>query len=326
MSELALSGLIEPVNGLSDEDWLEKLEDVSDDLGFFEPLGPDHSALFVDRGTRLLVTFETVESARGRTGSDVPLGWTLAEGRDWSQLCILSHSQTWFRHRAVFMFFDRLVDDAFFDRFDQVVFYGANSCGYGASVFSVTSPGSTVIALEPQATLDPRVTEWDPRFAGMRRISFTDRYGYAPDMLDAADEAYILYDPSRVEDAMHAALFTRQNVTKLRCRHLGGEIEPFLIRSGILQPLIDAAMKGKVSTSLFQRLFRERRRHMPYLRHLLDAVERRHRPYLSGLLCRNVVQRLKAPKFQRQLDAAEEALAKAGRSLPVSDSNATVPA
>ena len=40
--------------------------------------------------------------------------------------------------------------------------------------------------MQPQATLDPRVAEWDDRFLHMRRTDFTDRYGYAPDMLDAA--------------------------------------------------------------------------------------------------------------------------------------------
>ena len=326
MSELALGGLIEPVNTMSDEDWLEKLEDVSDDLGFFEPLGPDHSAIFVDRGSRLLVTFETIENARSRTGSDVPLGWSLADGKGWSQLCILAHSQTWFRHRAVFMFFDRLVDKAFFDRFDQVVFYGAKSCGYGASVFSVTAPGSTVIAIEPQATLNPRVTEWDLRFARMRRVSFTDRYGYAPDMLDAAENAYLLYDPACVEDAMHAALFTRQNVTKLRCRHLGGEIEGFLQRADILQPIIDAAMRGRLSAADFHRLFRERRHYLPYLRQLLSAVEDQRRPYLTGLLCRNVVQRMNTPRFRHHLVDAEKALADQNRVLPKPDRGAPVPA
>jgi hypothetical protein len=49
----------------------------------------------------------------------------------------------------------------FFDDFDQVVFYGAGQCGYAAAAFSVATPGATVVAIQPQATLDPRVTEWD---------------------------------------------------------------------------------------------------------------------------------------------------------------------
>ena len=316
MSDVPLSELIDPANNLSDEDWLERIEDVAEELGFFEPLGPDHSALFVDRSRQLFVTFETIETARGRSNNDVPLGWEIAHDRGWSQLCVLSHGETWFRHRAVYMFFDRLIDDGFFDEYDQVVFYGSGSCGYAAAAYSVVSPGATVISMQPQATLDPRVTEWDPRFEAMRRISFTDRYGYAPDMLDAAAQAFVLYDPKVIEDAMHAALFTRSNVTKLRWRHLDGEIEPFLRRMQILEPLVIAAMENRLTTMDFHRLFRERRHYLPYLRQLLTAVEEEERPLLTGIMCRSVLARMNTPRFRRQLSHAEHELADEGRTLP----------
>lgn len=316
MSDVPLSELIDPANNLSDEDWLERIEDVAEELGFFEPLGPDHSALFVDRSHKLLVTFETIETARSRSNNDVPLGWEMAEDHGWSQLCLLSHRDTWFRHRAVYMFFDRLVDDGFFDEYDQVVFYGSGSCGYGAASYSVASPGATVIAVQPQATLDPRVTEWDPRFERMRRTSFSDRYGYAPDMLDAAARAFVLYDPEVAEDAMHAALFTRGNVTKLRCRHLDGEIEPFLRRMQILKPLVGAAMEDRLTAMDFHRLFRERRNYLPYLRQFLTVIEEEERPLLTGIMCRSVLGRMNTPRFRRQLSRAEHDLADEGRTLP----------
>jgi hypothetical protein len=46
----------------------------------------------------------------------------------------------------------------------------------------------------------------------MRRTDFTGRYGYAPDMLDAAEQAYVIYDPYERLDAAYAAMFTRSNV------------------------------------------------------------------------------------------------------------------
>ena len=105
-----------------------------------------------------------------------------------------------------------LVYDKFFDDFDQVVFYGAGPRGYAAAAFSVAAPGATIVALQPQATLDPRVTEWDDRHLKIRRTHFTSLYGYAPDMLDAAKQAYVIYDPYERLDAAHAAMFTRSNV------------------------------------------------------------------------------------------------------------------
>jgi hypothetical protein len=317
MAEKLLTELIDPAENCPLEEWLDRLEDIAEDHGYFEPLGPDHSATFIDRSPScLLVTFETVAAARGRPDCDVPLGWELAAERDWSQLCLLSHGETWFRHRAVYMYFDRLVDEGFFDEFDHVVFFGTDSAGYAAAAYSVVSPGATVIAISPQATLDPRVTEWDDRFRHMRRTSFTDRYGYAPDMLEAAWRAFILYDPEDDFDAAHAALFTRPNVEKIRCRHFDGQIETFLYEMELLQPLIDKAMAGTLTPGDFHRALRARRDYLPWLRRLLGALVEAERPYLTGLLCRNVLQHINAPRFRRHLRQAERTLEARGRKLP----------
>lgn len=307
---------IDPALNLSDEQWLDTLEDIAEEQGFFEPLGPDHSATFVDRGPKLLVTFETMQSVRIRAHSDVPLGWELIAGEDWSHLCILSDGETWFRHRAIYQFFDRLVDDGFFDGFDRTVFYGSDSCGYGAAAYSVVSPGSSVICLSPQATLDPRVTSWDDRFHHMRRISFTDRYGYAPDMLEASDRAFVLFDPERHDDAMHAALFTRSNVTQIRVPHLEGQIETFMRRSEILKPLLEIAFERDLQAIDFYQALRERRNYLPYLRMLLSEVEATNRPYLTAILCRSALERINIPRFRRQLSVATNELRQHGITLP----------
>jgi hypothetical protein len=316
MTGANFTSLIDPSARLATVEWLDQLEDIGVDHGHFEPLGPDHSAVYIEGGPCLLVTFETIETARGRAHSDVPLGWELAHDKGWSQLCILSHSETWFRHRALYEYFDRLVDDGFFDDFDRVVFYGAGSCGYAAAAYSVAAPGASVIAVQPQATLDPRVTEWDHRFNHMRRVSFTDRYGYAPDLLDAAQEAFILYDPEVDEDAAHAALFTRPAVTKVRCRYVGPDIQAAMLQMKILSPLIDKAMSGTLIESAFHTALRQRRSHLPYLRHLLSAVEQENRPFLSAIMCRSVLPRINTPRFRRHLTRALLQLGELGRPLP----------
>ncbi|MDG1103479.1 MAG: hypothetical protein P8N75_08935 [Ascidiaceihabitans sp.] len=117
-----------------------------------------------------------------------------------------------FTIQMVYSYFDRLDDDGIFDDFDHVIFYGAGPCEYAAAAFSVAAPGATVVAIQPQATLDPQITEWDDRYVKMRRADFSSRYGYAPDMLDAAEQAYVIYDPCERLDAAHAAMFTRSNV------------------------------------------------------------------------------------------------------------------
>ena len=107
------------------DEWFAAIEEIGEDLGYFEPLGRDHSAVFHDDGPVLLVSFETVAQVRGAREGQMPWGVTLARNFGWSALTILAEGDTWYRDPAVYGYFDRLVDDAFFEDFDRVVFYGA---------------------------------------------------------------------------------------------------------------------------------------------------------------------------------------------------------
>ncbi|MEL7163870.1 MAG: phosphoadenosine phosphosulfate reductase [Pseudomonadota bacterium] len=282
--------------------WLTRLAQVAEDDGFFNALGRRHFAAHVRRGDTLLVTFETVQGMRALSDTSEPIGWSMVRNAGWSHLLLASDGDTWFRDRAVFGLFDNLIDHGFFDEFDTVLFYGAGPCGYAAAAYSVAAPGARVITVQPQATLDPRITEWDDRFTDMRRTDFTSRYGYAPDMLDACDHAYVLYDPSETLDAMHAALFTRTGVTKLRLRHMGDAIQSALMEMDVLTALFIQAASGTLDEAAFATLYRARRDNRGYLRRVLAATDARDTPGLSQWLCQNVTGRLTpAPRFERRL-------------------------
>ena len=298
------------------QEWLDNLDDIGEERGYFEPLGQNHFAVLTDAAPTLLVTFETILSIRDENDDELPLGFDLVSENGWSHLGIIANGNTWFRDKSVYAYFDRLVDDGFFEDFDRVIFLGSGMCGYAAAAFSVVAPGCTVMVYNPLATLDPRVTEWDHRFGSMRRTSFTDRYGFAPDMIEAADQVFVFYDPDEEMDAMHAALFTRTHVTKMRTRHLGRHVLQDMIHMDILQPLLETAGAGKDIAAHFHRLFRSRHDYSPYLRRLLMRLEDDDRCMLSGLLCRNVVNRMKAPRFRRRLIEIETQLFEAGQQLP----------
>ncbi|WP_322865678.1 phosphoadenosine phosphosulfate reductase [Aquicoccus sp. G2-2] len=295
-----------PLGGKDKAEWLTRLADIAEAHGHFQPLGRRHLSTFIDAGSTLLVSFETAEGIHALSDDARPLGWEMVKTHGWSSLSVISKGDTWFRDPAVYGYFDQLIDDGFFEEFDTVLFYGAGPCGYAAAAFSVASPGATVLAIQPQATLDPRITEWDDRFTHMRRTSFTDRYGYAPDMLDAAQDAFILYDPRVELDAMHAALFTRCNVEKFRLRFMGTSIQSQLIELDLLGALLKMAESGTLDTEQFSRLMRVRRNHPPYLRAILSETDRQDRPWLSTMVCRNVLARMKnAPRFARRLKQLE---------------------
>ena len=305
-----------PLKGLKKAEWLKKFMAITEETGFFQPLGDRHAAGFVDEKPTLLVSFESIQGIQALSETAQPMGWDFARALGWSHLAIVSDGDTWFRDSNVYGFFDRLIDDGFFEDFDQVLFYGAGPCGYAAAAFSVAAPGATVVAVQPQATLDPRVTEWDDRFIEMRRTCFTDRFGYAPDMLDAAAKAFVFYDPREDLDAMHAALFTRPNVTKLRMPNMGDALQSELITMEILFPILQAAGEGKMDERLFSTLYRARRDHPPYLRGLIAKMDVADRPWLSAMVCRNVVERMNAPRIKRRLEALEKAAAEGMIRIP----------
>lgn len=305
-----------PMNGLKRPSWLGKLQEISEETGFFEPLGDRHFASFVDQDETLIVTFESYQGIQALSETAQPFGWEIAREHGWSHLALISDGDTWFRDPAVYAMFDQLIDDGFFEEFERVVFYGAGPCGYAAAAFSVAAPGATVLAVQPQATLDPRVTEWEERFTEMRRTSFTDRFGYGPDMVDAAEQVFVFYDPHEHLDAMHASLFTRPNVTKLRMPNMGDALQTELLTMDLLFAVLSQAGRGTFSAAAFARMYRARRDHPGYLRGLLARLDVQDRPYLATLLCRNVVGRMHAPRIRRRLDALEKAAAEGKFQFP----------
>ena len=294
-------GLSVSLQGLGKADWLSRLAGIATSRGGFRQLGKRHFAAFISAGPTLLVTFETQAGIQGLTEEAQPLGWRLVREAGWSNLCLASDGDTWFRDADVYAYFDDLVDRGFFEEFDRVIFYGAGPCAYAACAFSVAAPGARVLAVQPQATLDPAMTEWDERFREMRRLDFTSRYGYAPDMLDAADRAFVLYDPMDRLDGMHAALFARPNVTLLRLRNMGGALQGALLRMGMLHTLLRLVGTDRLDRQSFATLYRRRRRYPPYLRNLLNLLEIEEREPLIQALCRNVTERMNLPRFRRRL-------------------------
>ncbi|WP_300055653.1 phosphoadenosine phosphosulfate reductase [uncultured Roseobacter sp.] len=282
--------------------WLSGVSALVSARGSLTRLGPRHGAVYVKSGPTLLVSFENHRAIQALSPHGYPLGWDVAHRFDWSHLGLISDGNTWFRDPSVFAHMDALVDEGVFDGFDRVLFYGAGPCGYAAAAFSVAAPGATVLALQPQATLDPGLAAWDRRFVGMRRTSFTDRYGYAPDMLDAARGAFILFDPDQREDAMHAALCARPHVTLLRARGMGDTLQSDLSHMGCLAELLSAAAGDGLTPQRVGQLLRARRDHMPYLRRLLTRLNPGTHPRRVELLCRAVLRRHTAPRFAHRLE------------------------
>ena len=304
-----VADLPNPTDTLPDRDaWEQRMEQATEDSGYFHSLGDAHWAYFADEGTTLLVSFETIDAVLARP-DQMPLADSLARAHGWSVLTIIADGATWFRDPAVYGFFDRQVDDAFFEDFDQVLFYGAGMAGYAACAFAVTAPGAQVLALNPRATLEPAQSGWDRRDLAARRLNFTARYGYAPDMLEGAAQAVVIHDPTVLPEAMHASLFRAPYITRLSARHMGDALEPALIGMGILPALVDQAMAGDLTSDSFAKLWRVRRNYAPYLNAVLGKAEAARRIRHAIMVCRSVTQRLNSRNFTRRLAKLTQRLA-----------------
>lgn len=291
-------------------DWRRGLHQLGAERGFYEELGDQHSALFVEGGDTLIVTFENLDHVYNFTEDRMPWGYSFVTGRGWSMLGMMAHDWTWYRDEAVFDFFDRLRDDGFFNRFKKVVFYGASMGGYAAASFSSAAPGATVVLISPQATLCREIAPWEHRYVKAWRRDFGSRYGYAPEHLKHAEKAFLFFDPRMAQDAMHATLFQGDNLTKFRCRFFGHRMASLWQQMGVLKEVIDECVDGTLTRQRFYVLMRKRRLSGRYMREFLDKLETQDKPARIAYFCQALLNRRRGPRFRRALKDAEARLAR----------------
>lgn len=296
--------------------WTSQLEQIGGEHGFYRNLDSEHKALFVEGDDTLVVTFDNLDDARQNVDDRLPWGVKFINAQGWSALGIAAHGWTWYRSDAVHDFFDELKSDGFFDRFKRVVFYGTSMAGYAAAAFSSATPGATVIALSPQATLDRDVTgAWENRFRVAWRRNFNSRYGYAPEEVRTANRMWLFYDPFVREDAVHAALFRGANVTPIRCRYMGHNMGSVLNMMGVLKPIVQGLVSGEMDTTGVYTQLRKRRRLPFFQKQILQSLIDRKRQRLIYRYCQNVLDDCfpqKRPHFQSQMNIAAQQL---GRPL-----------
>ncbi|TVP68778.1 MAG: phosphoadenosine phosphosulfate reductase [Rhodobacteraceae bacterium] len=294
----------------SHDDWLARLEARVAASGLYYPLDPNHTAVFADGGNTLLVTFETIDTIRSVEPDHMPLGLRIASRHGWSSLVLVARTPRWFRDTAVLDFFDAQIDAGFFDSFERVIFYGAGMSGYAACALSICAPGAIVLAVAPQATLEPQIAPWDRRFPEARRLDFTSRFGFAPAMLDGSRNAFIVYDAGRRTDSMHATLFRRPFVTLLRAAHLGSQTEAALRRMGVLETLIETAARGRLTPARFHDMLRRRRNDPTYLCALVKRAANSKHPSLTITAARHALALHECARTRKELARAEKTRAR----------------
>jgi hypothetical protein len=262
-------------SGLGQAAWLDRLRGIGRDHGFFERLGAEHLALFVQEGDTLIVSFDRAARVYANEADGLPPGFEAVQRKEWSLLSILSLGDSFFRSADLAAFFDSLAGSGFFDSFSQVIFLGFGpGAGHAACAYSAAAPGALVLASAPAATLDPERAGFDRRFLRERRGDIS-RYGDAPSLLAAAREAVILFDPTDPVSAAHAGQFRKKPVTLAPLRFTGTAPHDLIRAGGLLLPFLRALSHGRLTRLRVAALIRPVRRADPaYLWRLAGIAQR----------------------------------------------------
>ena len=296
---------------IDDDKSVPKFQDIDvlpGENDFIKELGEDHVGIYVQGDDTLVVCFENLDKVEESNMNRAPWGYSFISGLGHSFLGLMAAKWSWYRDNAVLDFFDELKEQVFFDQFSKVVFYGASMGGYAAAAFSSVAPGSTVIIVSPQATLERRTASWETRYRKAWIRDFTGRYGYAPDQVKSAKKVHLFFDPDNREDAMRAALFRGENIYKFRCLFLGHRMASLMQRMGILKSTVLSCINGDITSNSFYSDLRKRREENRYLLEMLNRLVRKKRPDLIVKYCSAVLVRRPGPKFRRQLNIARKTL------------------
>ncbi|WP_457649306.1 phosphoadenosine phosphosulfate reductase [Profundibacter sp.] len=299
----------------SSEAWKNTLTRAGAEDGFYREVGPQHKAVFIRKGPVLVVSFDNLDDIRQKSDR-LPWGVEFVTSKGWSTLGLLAHGPTWYRDEAVFDFFESLAKDGFFKQFEKVVFYGTSMGGYAACAFSAVVPGSTVIAVNPQATLNREVASWEQRFRPAWRKDFNSRYGFAPDMIETAERVFLFYNPTLTADAMHAALFRGPQVTKIKCRYMGHGILSVWQNMGVLGKIVTGCVEGTLDRVGIYKLLRARKHSTLYQKMLLNHLVANKRHALTITYCNAITAKQFRPHFRNARQNALQAL-KSQSAAPV---------
>ena len=300
MNDLSV-GIDPGLDTLEGDSWHERLDEICEEHGHVDSLTDNITAYFIDAGKTLLVSFETLGNIKRLNSQNEPRGLSFAKHHGWSSLNIVADDDTWFREQRMYRYFDRLTDDEFFDDFDTVIFYGVGSCGYAACAFSVAAPNAKVLAIRPQATLSADLAGWDRRFITNRKDDFNGRYGYAPKMLEAANAAFIVYDPLHTQDSGHASLFRRSNVALLPIRGAGERVENMLSHYKIVETMLIEIADNSFNPNRFSDLIRAERGGAWHLQRVVALARFYGHNQIAANVCACAVENNFGQYFKRTL-------------------------
>ena len=209
----------------------------------------------------------------------------------------MARRKDWYRCPQLIAYLQKLADDGVFAEFAQVWLSGTSMGGFAALAFASLAPGATVIAFNPQTTLDETLVPWEERFGMGRARDWSLPHSDAAFEIDEAARVFVLFDPFFTPDRRHVERLEGENVTRLKTWCSGHFSPVFLRRANLLKPVMQHALDGTLTPAVFYTLYRERRMLPWYRKALQTNLQERGHERLA---------RIVSPAFRRlRREAAE---------------------
>ena len=273
--------------------WFVELYPGGDGRGFMEKL-ERHAVTFHERSSDVLViSFDNIASVNDLSFAREPWGWKFFRDQGWSHLGVICRRKAWLRDAEIIDYLEAKAKSGFFDRFDRVVLAGSSMGAFAALVFSQLVPGSTVVAFNPQSTLDERVVPWETRYGMGRNQNWDLPYGDAADAVEKVGKAYVFYDPFFELDVKHAERLAGPKTILLKTFFSNHFAAPFLRKMGLLKPVMLGAAEGTLRVEDYYPMIRARRGLPWYMRGIEERGEERH-----PKLCAQARQRFRVLRRQ----------------------------
>ena len=278
-------------------EWFAEIHTGGAQQGFYTRL-EHHAVMCIRRDpARLVVTFDNLSNVNDLSPGREPWAYKFVRENGASHLSVMARRKDWYRCPQLIAYLEKLAADGLFAEFGQVWLTGTSMGGFAALAFASLAPGATVIAFNPQTTLDTTLVPWEERFGMGRARDWSLPHSDAAFEIDEVARAFVLYDPFFAPDRRHVERLEGDNVTLLKTWCSGHFSPVFLRRANLLKPVMQHALDGTLTPPVFYRLYRERRA-LPWYRKALQAnlQERGHER----------LARIVSPAFQKlRREAAE---------------------
>lgn len=229
----------------------------------------DHYLDFTPDGRDLVVSFDADEA-----GADPQrLPWLHKPFRDQglAVLGVKMKRADWYRGEAICDFFQSPDFQSLAGAYDRVLFTGSSMGGFAALTFG--TPGSLILAHNPQTTLDPGLAPWDTRFPESRQLDWSGRFARAEEGARQAARVFVTYDPFDRVDSQHVDRLDPANLVRLKAPLLGHPLPGFLRRIGLLAELVPLALSGELTPEWWNAAIRKRRELARYHLLMVDHVD-----------------------------------------------------